>query len=291
LTHTAVAYVACTEGRGLSTSQEIGTGATLPQAAGVSLNVAYKRSQQENTVVALEIVKACLKLAEEGTSGTEQTSVRKYGQQTTQTIHRFEKKLPGIALDPQETLECGSADVGAPVICGDGIKIINTGFGTLKIRSLEKKGAHSEDFDVHNCVGEEIAPGDTCTMTVEFNPSASGQRTASLVIHQNIPKPDPGTPIQLEGTGNNGGQPQENTLAVTVLGSETGAVRINPPGIDCRSTCTPTFEAGADVTLTAQYDQGSGQTTWAGCDSMPDPDTCLVHLTENREEVTAQLSP
>ena len=213
LTHTAVAYVGCTEGRGLSTSQEISTGATLPEAAGVTLNVAYKQARTENSVVALQIVKDCLKLAEAGTSGTEKTSVRRYGQRTTQTIDNFKQQLPGIELDP-EKLTCGPADVDVSVPCGDGVvTITNTGFKTLEINSVEKKEGDIGDFDIHNCVGAKIAPGANCKMTVEFKPHGSGPRMASFVIHQNIPKPDPGTTLQLVGTGIAGGGPsQEYTL-------------------------------------------------------------------------------
>jgi hypothetical protein len=67
-------------------------------------------------------------------------------------------------------------------------------------------------------------------------------------------------------------------------------VTSNPPGIDCRDTCTSTFGDGTDITLTATYDQGSsGQITWEGCDTISG-NNCTVHLTADRT-VTAHLSP
>jgi hypothetical protein len=45
-------------------------------------------------------------------------------------------------------------------------------------------------------------------LPVHFTPSQSGDRTATLVIHQNLPAPDHGTPLQLTGTGNGTPQPQ-----------------------------------------------------------------------------------
>ena len=65
LTNMAIQYVGCTEGRGIDVTTEIsaGVGGTFKVVADASLNIAYKRAQQENTPVALEIVKACLDIA------------------------------------------------------------------------------------------------------------------------------------------------------------------------------------------------------------------------------------
>lgn len=127
-------------------------------------------------------------------------------------------------------------------------------------------------------------------MTVQFQPSAPGERNAILVIHQNIPLPDHGTPLQLIGTGTGTEPPGQHTLTVTVdTSAAAGGVTSSPLGMDCRDTCTWTFDDGTDITLTATYDQGSGQVTWEGCDTTSG-DTCTVHLTADRA-VTAHLSP
>lgn len=65
LTNMAIQYVGCTEGRGIDVTTEIsaGVGGTFKVVADASLDIAYKRAQQENTPVALEIVKACLDIA------------------------------------------------------------------------------------------------------------------------------------------------------------------------------------------------------------------------------------
>jgi hypothetical protein len=65
LTNMAIVYVGCTEGRGISPTTEIsaGVGGTLKVVADASLTLAFKRSEQENTPVALQIVKDCMEIA------------------------------------------------------------------------------------------------------------------------------------------------------------------------------------------------------------------------------------
>lgn len=72
LSSTAIEYSGCTEDRGISSITEFGAGAggTLRVVANASLNVAYKRAEQENTPVALQIVQDCLAIATNNASAT-----------------------------------------------------------------------------------------------------------------------------------------------------------------------------------------------------------------------------
>lgn len=65
LSSTSIEYVGCTEGRGFSTIDEgsIGLGGTFRVVANASLEIAATKSKQENTPVALQIVKDCLEIA------------------------------------------------------------------------------------------------------------------------------------------------------------------------------------------------------------------------------------
>src|SRR5947207_15763190 len=54
------------------------------------------------------------------------------------------------------------------------------------------------------------------------------------------------------------------TLNVTEAGGGTGAVASNPPGINCPTTCSATFQPGSQVTLTATPDTGFTFTGWSG---------------------------
>src|SRR5438046_4003833 len=54
------------------------------------------------------------------------------------------------------------------------------------------------------------------------------------------------------------------TLNVTEAGGGTGTVATNPPGINCPTTCSATFQPGSQVTLTATPDTGFTFTGWTG---------------------------
>src|SRR5262249_51558711 len=120
---------------------------------------------------------------------------------------------PGIQVQP-DPLDCGPANVGIQVTCQATIK--STGGGALDITSVEVTGANRGDFTAGDeCSGKSLDPEQSCMMTVQFQPSGPGERNATLVIHQNLPPPDHGTPLQLVGTGT-GQSPRAHTLTVTV---------------------------------------------------------------------------
>lgn len=63
-----------------------------------------------------------------------------------------------------------------------------------------------------------------------------------------------------------GGGVANPELTVTLEGSGTGRVVSTPAGIDCPTTCTATFAAGASVTLTAEADPDTAFLGWSdGC--------------------------
>ena len=179
---------------------------------------------------------------------------------------------PKIELDPAGTLNCGQADVGTPVQCQVTIK--STGDVALDITGVEITGPNSGDFTAGNDCAQPLNPGQSCVLPVQFTPSQSGGRSATLVIHQNLPAPDHGTPLELTGTGTP--QQSQHTLTVNVNDS---AVRVtsDPSGITCStSACHQSFNDGTDITLKASYDPKSGSVSWEGC--TPSGDTCTVHL-------------
>jgi hypothetical protein len=198
---------------------------------------------------------------------------------------------PKIELDPTGTLSCGQADVGSPVQCRVTIK--STGGAALDITGVEITGPNSGDFTAGNECVQSLDPGQSCLLQVQFTPSQSGDRSATLVIHQNLPAPDHGTPLQLTGTGNGTAQQSQHTLTVNVSGP--GTVTSDQSSItNCTSTsaCHQSFNDGTDITLTANYDNKIYHVSWDGCTSSPSPspspspsasasasgDTCTVHL-------------
>jgi len=93
LTDMAIVYTECTDGRGVNTTTEIGggVGGTLRVVAGASLQVAYRTSQQEDTPVALEIVRNCMEIAKSSAQATdpEQSIAAEYLRQFDQAIQQW----------------------------------------------------------------------------------------------------------------------------------------------------------------------------------------------------------
>jgi hypothetical protein len=99
--------------------------------------------------------------------------------------------------------------------------------------------------------------------------------------------------VVAEGAGAAPSRGTGDTLSVTLTGSGTGHVTSDPAGIDCPSTCSHTFGADDNVTLTATPDAGSAFVQWTGCDStsirrgaIP---TCQVEMF-NPRDVSAEFA-
>jgi pSer/pThr/pTyr-binding forkhead associated (FHA) protein len=113
---------------------------------------------------------------------------------------------PGPQFLAPQAIDCGTIGVGASVPC-PAVEIRSVGTEVLRITRVEVTGNDRGDFmPGEQCAGTEISPGDSCTLTVDFNPSSQGtdellpdDRTATLVIHENLPSPDTGIRVELTG--------------------------------------------------------------------------------------------
>jgi hypothetical protein len=113
LTNTAIVYVECTEGRGISPTTEIGgaVAGTFRVVANASLKLAYKRSEKEDTPVALQVVHDCLKIAEQASDvPAEQGVARGYERQVDAQIAQWQAKQ--VQQTPHISLSRNSAAVG-----------------------------------------------------------------------------------------------------------------------------------------------------------------------------------
>jgi len=79
------------------------------------------------------------------------------------------------------------------------------------------------------------------------------------------------------------------TLSVTLAGTGTGSVTSNPPGINCPQTCSASFVAGTQVTLTETAGANSTFGGWSGGGCSGTNSTCVVTLTAN-QQVTATFN-
>jgi hypothetical protein len=116
--------------------------------------------------------------------------------------------LPGphIAIEPANTVACPGTLVDQPVAC-PAVTIRSTGSEPLVVRSFELVQPAAGEFEVlddSGCVGRTLGLDETCTAELTFRPSLAGPRSAKLVVHQNLPSPDTGTPVELIGQGTGG---------------------------------------------------------------------------------------
>jgi FG-GAP-like repeat/FG-GAP repeat len=79
------------------------------------------------------------------------------------------------------------------------VTFFNAGSTALSISSITVQGTNFKDFAQNNNCGTSVAGGASCTINVTFSPTATGSRTASLLIGDQDPT-GPQT-VNLTGTG------------------------------------------------------------------------------------------
>jgi hypothetical protein len=107
----------------------------------------------------------------------------------------------GPAIAVPSTVDCGTAPLSTTVTC-EPVTIESIGTEDLEIGEIEwveNSGEFEADFS--GCENQTIPPGESCQFTVDFTPQEAGDRSAVLVIHQNLPPPDTGTPVAFAGVG------------------------------------------------------------------------------------------
>jgi|GEM_PF-3119048 len=93
---------------------------------------------------------------------------------------------PAISFNPAPLPAFGDVSVGATSSL-QSVTVQNTGVGSLVITNLGVAGANPNDFilDTSVCQGAVIAPGSTCQINVRFKPTASGDRSATILVYDN----------------------------------------------------------------------------------------------------------
>ena len=121
---------------------------------------------------------------------------------------------PHISTNPERTDLCPDTVVGGQGTECPVVTIRSTGSESLLVTSFEIVGPAADEFTTvtgtnvtgttiagMNCVGRPLARDDVCAVQVTFRPRQAGLRSATLIVHQNLPKPDTGTPVDLIGHG------------------------------------------------------------------------------------------
>ena len=99
-----------------------------------------------------------------------------------------------------EVLEFGDREVNT-LSPPDTVTVQNTGSDHLRIASATLGGDHPDDFvkTTDGCTGASVPPGGQCSIRLRFSPSATGERTASLLLVDNTL--DESTMARFSGVG------------------------------------------------------------------------------------------
>lgn len=134
-----------------------------------------------------------------------------------------------VTLSPATGLSFGSQPVGIAT-SAQKITLTNTGGASLSINSITITGANAGDFGETNTCGSSVAAGANCTISINFTPSATGARSASVSVSDSA-----------------AGSPQTAALSGTGV---VAAVTLSPTSLTFSSQGIGTTSAAQTVTLT-----------------------------------------
>jgi hypothetical protein len=132
----------------------------------------------------------------------------------------------GVAAGPNPSLQPASLAFGGWAVATKSTPqtatLTNSGNTALSVTSIAIGGTNAGDFHESNNCGSSVAAGAKCTVTVTFTPSATGNRTGSLIVSDNG-----GTGSQsasLSGTGVHGATvaPSSLVFAPRAVGTTSG---------------------------------------------------------------------
>jgi hypothetical protein len=104
LDNVAITYIECTKGRGFDLTTELSgkLGGTFKVIADASVEAAYKNTQEENTVVGLQIVSDCLKIAESSADTAVDRSAAGESRQRADSIRQQVAQTAHVEITPSQ---------------------------------------------------------------------------------------------------------------------------------------------------------------------------------------------
>jgi VCBS repeat protein/HYDIN/CFA65/VesB family protein/FG-GAP repeat protein len=97
-----------------------------------------------------------------------------------------------IMVQTTDALNPGNFDFGSQKVGSSSQKnttLLNFGFTDITIQNINVTGTNKSDFVVTSNCGTVLLAGQSCTLTVTFTPSASGDRSAMVVVKDSAPGP------------------------------------------------------------------------------------------------------
>ena len=157
------------------------------------------------------------------------------------------------AAVPAVTLSTSQLSFGNQVVntvsASQTVTLTNSGSAALSLSSIGIAGTNTHDFIPNNHCGNSVAAGAGCSITVAFEPTATGARTASLTIADNAA----GSPqsVALSGNGTTpSALPPFSNQRVTTAAPATGTSCPVPPAVSSFLTTDNNVYLFFDVTVT-----------------------------------------
>jgi Abnormal spindle-like microcephaly-assoc'd, ASPM-SPD-2-Hydin len=164
---------------------------------------------------------------------------------------------PLVVLAPT-SMAFGNESVGV-VSPAQMATLTNTGNATLTITSLAVTGLNKQDFPQTNNCPSSVAAGGSCTISVTFDPTATGPRKASVTVNDNAP----GSPQSISLTGT--GVKLTVTVSPTTLSFGKVNLHVTSPGKIVTLTNTSTSAVTiTGITVTGTNAGDFGQTNPCG---------------------------
>src|ERR1035438_2990205 len=197
---------------------------------------------------------------------------------------------PLITISPDDSWSFGSINVGNSSL--ETFALSNDGGGTLTVTSVITSG--DSEFSI---VGAPISqfsltPGTSQTVTVRFQPTSGGSKSAALIVNSNASNNSAKT-ISLTGTGvasNPCSYSLTSTVASVGSGSGSGGFTVN-----AGAGCTWTVSAGASWVTIVSPSGGSGSATQTvtfqvGANNTGAPQTTVINVQGGSQALAFQLT-
>ncbi len=176
------------------------------------------------------------------------------------------------AIVAPTSLTFAGQTVGTPS-AAQTLTLKTTGSNPLTVTSVNFSGFASADFSqTTTCLTGPIVKNATCTIKITFTPTASGSRTASLVITANLPGGQLLVPLAATGLGTAGialqpaglnfgnvqtatSAPTQNISIQNIGGSPVSlsSITVTAPFVKSSSTCSGSLAANAACAVTIGF--------------------------------------
>ncbi|GBE32057.1 tRNA3(Ser)-specific nuclease WapA precursor [bacterium BMS3Bbin05] len=209
------------------------------------------------------------------------------GRLITDYVYLFDKLAVKILPMPHIVVSPGSynfGDVYVNTAATTSITVQNSSTGTGELH-LGTVTVDPSEFSIQadNCSGQTLLYGQSCSINIQFLPTAVESQNANL----NIPSDDPDFHVKTVPLSGNGVLP-----ILTILkggdGFGDGAIVSTPMGIDCGADCSESYITGTVVALTAAHNVDSSFSGWSG-GGCAGTGTCVVTMNADTE-VTANFN-